>query len=78
MGLGGSANSALDAAVNNTINIGVHFVIPAGSSGTDAGSTSSARVAAAVTVGAVKTNGRRANFSNYGSAVDIYALGVSV
>lgn len=78
MGVGGSASTALDSAVNSAISTGIHFVVAAGNSNVDAGNISPARVAAAVTVGAVDSTGRRATFSNYGSLVDIYALGANV
>ncbi|KAG8714320.1 subtilisin-like serine protease [Ceratobasidium sp. 394] len=78
MSLGGGANSALDSAVNTAISGGLHFTIAAGNSNVDASTTSPARVAAANTVGAVDSSNRKASFSNYGSIVDIQALGVNV
>ncbi|KAG8728650.1 subtilisin-like serine protease [Ceratobasidium sp. 428] len=78
MSLGGSANSALDSAISSAINNGVHFTIAAGNSNVDAANTSPARVAAANTVGAVDSSNRKASFSNYGSVVDVWALGVNV
>ncbi|KAG8786725.1 subtilisin-like serine protease [Ceratobasidium sp. 428] len=78
MSLGGPADSSLDSAINNAINGGVHFTIAAGNSNVDASSTSPARVAAAITVGAVDYNNAKASFSNYGSIVDIQAPGVNV
>ncbi|KAG8741726.1 subtilisin-like serine protease [Ceratobasidium sp. 414] len=78
MSLGGGANNALDSAVNNAISDGLHFTIAAGNSNEDAADTSPARVAAANTVGAVDSSNRKAWFSNYGSILDIHALGVNV
>ncbi|KAG8721034.1 subtilisin-like serine protease [Ceratobasidium sp. 395] len=78
MSLGGSANSALDSAISSAISSGVHFSIAAGNSNVDAASTSPARVAAANTVGAVDSSNRKASFSNYGSVLDVWALGVNV
>ncbi|KAG8695067.1 subtilisin-like serine protease [Ceratobasidium sp. 394] len=78
MSLGGGANSALDSAVSTAISGGLHFTIAAGNSNVDASTTSPARVAAANTVGAVDSSNRKASFSNYGSVVDIQALGVNV
>ncbi|KAG8737249.1 hypothetical protein FRC10_008399 [Ceratobasidium sp. 414] len=75
---GGVASSALDAAVNNAISKGIHFTCAAGNSNVDAGTISPARVAAAITVGAVDANGNKASFSNYGSVVDVYYYGVNV
>ncbi|QRV89190.1 cuticle-degrading protease [Ceratobasidium sp. AG-Ba] len=78
MSLGGSANSALDSAISSAISQGVHFSIAAGNSNVDAANTSPARVAAANTVGAVDSSNRKASFSNYGSILDVWALGVNV
>ncbi|KAF8597651.1 serine protease [Ceratobasidium sp. AG-I] len=78
MALGGSANTALDSAVNSAIAGGLHFVVPAGGSNGDASSTSPARVAAAVTVGAVDSSNRKASFSSYGSVIDVFAPGVNI
>ncbi|KAG8714145.1 subtilisin-like serine protease [Ceratobasidium sp. 395] len=78
MSLGGPADASLDSAINNAINGGVHFTIAAGNSNVDASGTSPARVAAAITVGAVDYNNAKASFSNYGSILDIQAPGVNV
>jgi hypothetical protein len=78
MSLGGSANTALDSAISSAISSGVHFSIAAGNSNVDAANTSPARVAAANTVGAVDSSNRKASFSNYGSVLDVWALGVNV
>lgn len=78
MSLGGSANVALDDAVRNLISSGVTCVIAAGNDNTDANNTSPARVRQAITVGASDINDNRASFSNYGTALDVFAPGVSV
>ncbi|KDQ11599.1 hypothetical protein BOTBODRAFT_57358 [Botryobasidium botryosum FD-172 SS1] len=78
MSLGGSANTALDNAIVAAINAGVHFTIAAGNSNVDAATTSPARVAAANTVGATDSNNAKASFSNFGSILDVWALGVNV
>ncbi|KAF8596876.1 putative subtilisin-like serine protease [Ceratobasidium sp. AG-I] len=78
MSLGGGADSAIDSAVSNGISKGVHFTIAAGNSNVDAGTTSPARVAAANTIGAIDSSNKKASFSNYGSVVDVWALGVNV
>ncbi|CCO37844.1 hypothetical protein BN14_12004 [Rhizoctonia solani AG-1 IB] len=78
LSLGGGANTAVDSAVSNAVTGGLHFAIAAGNSNVDAGSTSPARVAVANTVGAVDSSNRKASFSNYGSVVDVWALGVNV
>ncbi|QRV73647.1 cuticle-degrading protease [Ceratobasidium sp. AG-Ba] len=78
MSLGGGADSAIDSAVSSGISKGVHFTIAAGNSNVDAGTTSPARVAAANTIGAIDSSNKKASFSNYGSVVDVWALGVNV
>ena len=78
MSLGGGANDALDTAVNNLSAQGIHVSVAAGNSNTDAGTTSPARAAGAVTVGASTIADARASFSNYGAVVDIWAPGLNV
>lgn len=78
MSLGGGLSSALDTAVNNSINSGVTYAIAAGNSNTNACNGSPADVAAAITVGATDSNDARASFSNYGTCLDIFAPGVSI
>ncbi|KAG8709059.1 subtilisin-like serine protease [Ceratobasidium sp. 395] len=78
MSLGGPADSGLDSAVQNAMNGGLHFTIAAGNSNVDASTTSPARVAAANTIGAIDSSNTKASFSNYGSIVDVHALGVNV
>jgi aqualysin 1 len=76
--LGSSTNSSVDSAVQTSINSGITYVIAAGNNNADASGTSPARVTAAITVGAMDQNAKRASFSNYGSVVDFYAPGVNI
>jgi subtilisin family serine protease len=78
MSLGGGASSALDTAVNNSINSGVTYSIAAGNSNTNACTQSPARVAAAITVGSTTSTDARSSFSNFGTCVDIFAPGSSI
>jgi subtilisin family serine protease len=78
MSLGGSASSALDTAVNNSINAGVTYVVAAGNSNADACNYSPARVTNAVTVGSTTSSDARSSFSNFGSCLDIFAPGSSI
>ncbi len=78
MSLGGGASSALDTAVQNSINSGVTYSIAAGNSNVDACTTSPARVAAAITVGASTSTDARASFSNFGTCLDIFAPGLNI
>lgn len=78
MSLGGPSSDAIDQAVNNAIEAGVHFAVAAGNAGEDADGTSPARVPAANTIGAVDITNKIASFSNIGPDVDVFALGVNV
>ncbi|KAG5634712.1 hypothetical protein H0H81_001009 [Sphagnurus paluster] len=69
---------ALDSVVTALTNQGIHVIVAAGNSNTDAGSTSPARAPGAVTVGASNIADARASFSNYGPVVDIFAPGQNV
>jgi subtilisin family serine protease len=86
MSLGGGPSSSLDQAVRNSINSGVTYVIAAGNWNSPAMNFSPARVAEALTVAATgnyenpanPVSDQRASFSNWGSAVDLFAPGVGV
>jgi subtilisin family serine protease len=78
MSLGGGASSALDTAVNNLSNSGVAIAVAAGNSSTDACTSSPARAANAITVGATTTTDARASFSNFGTCLDIFAPGQGI
>ncbi|MFF5185398.1 S8 family serine peptidase [Streptomyces sp. NPDC000345] len=78
MSLGGGASTALDTAVSNSIAAGVTYTVAAGNANVNAGTTSPARVAAAITVGATTSSDYRAGYSNYGSVLDLFAPGSSI
>ncbi len=79
MSLGGDGRStALDAAVQDSINSGVTYVVAAGNENVNAYRVSPAGVAAAITVAATDARDRRAPFSNWGSTVDLFAPGVGI
>ena len=78
MSLGGGASTALDNAVNNSINSGVTYALAAGNSNANACNSSPARVANAITVGSTTNTDARSSFSNYGTCLDIFAPGSNI
>ena len=78
LSLGGGASATLDTSITNLFNSGVTPVVAAGNENQNACNVSPARAPAAITVGAVDDNDVRANFSNFGTCVDIFAPGVNV
>ena len=78
MSLGGSENRAVEAAVRNSIRAGITYVVAAGNVNGDAGNYSPAGVSEAMTVGATDQSDSRAEFSNYGPTLDLFAPGVSI
>ena len=83
MSLGGSASTAVDTAVANSIASGVNYAIAAGNGNfvgiaQDACKSSPARVPAAMTVSATDQNDRKASWANYGKCVDWFAPGVGI
>jgi hypothetical protein len=80
MSLGGGISQPLDTAIRNLINNnGVPVCVAAGNEAQNAANTSPARVAEAITVGAYNnSNNRYADFSNFGSGIDLQAPGVSI
>lgn len=78
MSLGGSASTALDTAVKNSITDGVTYAVAAGNSNQDACRYSPARVPSAITIGATTKTDARAPYSNYGACLDIFAPGSGI
>ncbi|HKP72110.1 MAG TPA: S8 family peptidase [Pyrinomonadaceae bacterium] len=79
MSLGGGASTALDNAVQNSINAGVTYAVAAGNDyGVDACTQSPGRVAAAITVGSTTSTDAKSDFSNIGTCLDIFAPGSSI
>ncbi|MFJ3703388.1 MULTISPECIES: S8 family peptidase [Streptomyces] len=78
MSLGGSADPALDAAVQKAVASGVTFAVAAGNESSDAGEGSPSRVPEAITVASSTEDDEQSSFSNFGSVVDIYAPGSDI
>lgn len=78
MSLGGGASSTIDAAVANLVNDGIVVAVAAGNANVDACTTSPARAASALTVGATTSTDARASYSNFGTCLDLFAPGSSI
>jgi subtilisin family serine protease len=78
MSLGGGANTALDAAVQQMVESGVFLSVAAGNNNANACNMSPARAPAAFTTAASDPSDKKASFSNFGPCVDAYAPGVGV
>lgn len=78
MSLGGPASRALDQAVANAVSQGLPFVVAAGNEAEDASTSSPARLAQVITVGATDIDDNIASFSNFGEAVDVFAPGDTI
>jgi len=78
MSLGGPKSTIVNSAVSNVFNAGVFVVVAAGNEAQDSNDTSPASEPTAYTIGATDANDRFASFSNFGSAVNALAPGVSI
>lgn len=78
MSLGGTASNEMDTAIRNSIASGITYAIAAGNSDDNCNKYSPSRVTEAIVVGASAQNDARADFSNFGPCVDIFAPGVNI
>ncbi|MEU1804822.1 S8 family serine peptidase [Streptomyces sp. NPDC019937] len=78
MSLGGTADEALDAAMQKAIDSGVTFAVAAGNESADADQSSPARVKDAITVASSTDADEQSDFSNFGKVVDLYAPGSDI
>lgn len=75
MSVGGPKSPSVDAAVQAAVGLGIGVVVAAGNSMIDACTLSPSGVDVAMVVGASTVDLERADFSNYGSCVDLFAPG---
>ncbi|OMJ14205.1 Subtilisin-like protease 8 [Smittium culicis] len=78
MSLGGGYSRALNSAVSNAVNSGVHFIVAAGNDNRDACSYSPASTPNAITVGSTDFSDVRSYFSNTGKCVSVFAPGRNI
>jgi len=78
LGGSGSCSSTFQNAINSAVGRGSVVVVSAGNSNANAANFQPASCNNVISVGATDSNAARASFSNFGSAVDIAAPGVSV
>lgn len=76
--IGGSKADSVNSAAAAMVNKGLFVAVAAGNSGTDAASTSPASEPSVCTIGAISTGPALASYSNYGSSVDLFAVGTNV
>ena len=78
MSLGGVKSDALDDVIASLTSQGLNFVVAAGNNSADACDYSPSGVSGVITVAASDRDDEFADYSNYGSCVDIVAPGTSV
>ncbi|KAH0606864.1 uncharacterized protein H6S33_003698 [Morchella sextelata] len=78
MSLGGTVSAALNKAVAAAVSSGITFVVAAGNENVDASNSSPASEKSAITVGATQIGDARAEYSNFGSFVDVFAPGTDI
>ncbi|KAI3559697.1 alkaline protease [Colletotrichum abscissum] len=71
-------SDAMNSAVDAAFDLGVATVVGAGNDGKDASTKSPASAQKAITVGAVAWNWTRADWSNFGADVNIFAPGLDI
>ncbi|OTB02284.1 hypothetical protein M426DRAFT_24907 [Hypoxylon sp. CI-4A] len=78
MSLGGSTSSAVNDAADSIVGAGLFLAVAAGNEAADASTSSPASAESACTVGATTIDDELAEYSNYGSIVDILAPGTDI
>ncbi|KAJ1323308.1 cerevisin [Microdochium nivale] len=78
MSLAGARSQAMDDAIQAATAAGLLVVVAAGNNNAETAGFSPAAAPGACTVAATDVNDRRADFSNWGTVVDIFAPGVDI
>jgi len=78
MSLSGAYTQSVNDAVKAATDAGVTVVAAAGNKNEDVANWSPGSAPSAITVGAIDTNDTRADFSNWGKGIDIFAPGVAI
>ncbi|KFA71601.1 hypothetical protein S40288_03662 [Stachybotrys chartarum IBT 40288] len=78
MSLGGSFSRAVNSAAASIVDAGLFLAVAAGNEASDARGSSPASESSACTVGATDADDVLADFSNFGSVVDVLAPGVDI
>lgn len=76
--LSGPASQTLDTVATRLFDSGVTVIVAAGNDGADACQYSPARAGSVIAVAASNTSDNRADFSNYGACVDLFAPGMYI
>lgn len=78
MSFGGVYSAQSNSAVRSATSAGIFAAVAAGNENQNAANVSPGSESTACTVGATDSNDARASFSNYGTALDIFAPGVNI
>src|ERR1051325_6750621 len=78
LSLGGSASTALNDAIQSSINAGLTYAVAAGNESQDACNSSPASAPQALTVGATTPLDARASYSDFGTCLDLFAPGSNI
>jgi subtilisin family serine protease len=78
LSLGGIRSTSVNSATANAVDAGIFMAVAAGNEAQDSSNVSPASEATAYTVGATDSLDRFAPFSNFGSAIDVFAPGVAI
>ena len=78
MSVGGPKSLAVDAAILRAMAAGIPVIVAAGNNNVNACGLSPSGVPGVISVGASTEENRRANFSNYGDCVTLFAPGIHI